>query len=586
MKGGLNYNETKFVDARVKKLIELITNLTLTIPPHQRDYSWQDEEVEEFLEDVEYLISQDFNSIEAMPHFLGSFVFIENQDDKSFEIIDGQQRITTTMLYFNAIRLLAKKYLNNPDKYNIIVARTNEYIYKSRPGQAIETRLTLGRANEFFNKILKAENIEEISEIYNLHNKRDVDVNLFNAFKKIYMHIENNLKDKVFERLLKYVEAVQTMMVAIEIVVQHPGVAYIVFETLNARGRELSAANLIKNELLKVATDQNSFDEVLKIWSSMIEEITQYEKADVTDFLINSFWSNFRYIPQSNLFNEVKKLLNDKKAIDYAKSIEADYINYLKIASFNKSEDKKFTKKVIETLDELNNFLNIKRIYPILLAGANKTTSEEFEELVIKSVNFAFRYKTVLNKSADTLVKLISDLSVKLRREEIDLKRVYEKFREEASDSDFKTAFVDFRPGTNKLGFYVIKKIEDYLSKGQGIRVLDQSPTQHLEHILPKKPNSIDWPHIYNSDEIDERFNIYVNKIGNLTVLEKDINQYIKNRSFNFKNSNNEKKDYQHSLLKLPKEIQNYLIDDKWSFESIDKRGEALADLAVRVWSI
>jgi len=487
MKGGLNYNETKFVDAKVKKLIELITNLTLTIPPHQRDYSWQDEEVEKFLEDVEYLMSQDFNGIEAMPHFLGSFVFIENQNDKSFEIIDGQQRITTTMLYFNAIRLIAKKYLNNPDEYNIIVARTNEYIYKSRPGQAIETRLTLGRAHEFFNKLLKAENIDEISEIYNIHNKRDVDVNLFNAFRKIYMHIENNLKDKIFERLLKYVEAVQTMMVAIEIVVQQPGVAYIIFETLNARGKELSAANLIKNELLKVATEQNSFDEVLKIWSSMIEEITQYEKADVTDFLINSFWSNFKYIPQSNLFNEVKKLLNDTRAIDYAKSIETDYINYLKIASFNKSEDKKFTKKVIETLDELNNFLNIKRIYPILLAGANKTTPEEFEELVIKSVNFAFRYKTVLNKSADTLVKLISDLAVKLRKHEIDLKRVYEKFREEASDSDFKTAFVDFRPGTNKLGFYVIKKIEDFLSEGQGIRVLDQSATQHLEHILPKK---------------------------------------------------------------------------------------------------
>ena len=586
MKGGLNYNETKFVDAKVKKLIELITNLTLTIPPHQRDYSWESEEVEEFLEDVEYLMSQNFESIEAMPHFLGSFVFIENQDDKSFEIIDGQQRITTTMLYFNAIRLLAKKHLHNPDEYNIIVARTNEYIYKSRPGQGIETRLTLGRANDFFNKLLKADNIEEISEIYNSHNKRDVDINLFNAFTKIYMHIESNLKEEIFEKLLKYIEAVQTMMVAIEIVVQQPGVAYIVFETLNARGRELSAANLIKNELLKEATNQNSFDEILKIWSSMIEEITQYEKADVTDFLINSFWSNFRYIPQNNLFNEVKKLLNEINAIDYAKSIEADYINYLKIASFNKSEDKKFTKKVIETLDELNNFLNIKRIYPILLAGANKTTPEEFEELVIKSVNFAFRYKTVLNKSADTLVKLVSDLAIKLRQDKISLNNIYEKFKEEASDSDFKTAFVDFRPGTNKLGFYVIKKIEDYLSKGQGIKVLDQSPTQHLEHILPKTPNFIDWPHIYNLNEIDERFNIYVNKIGNLTVLEKDINQYIKNKSFSFKNSNEVEKDYQHSLLKLPKEIQKYLINGKWGFESIDKRGEDLAKLAIKVWNI
>jgi hypothetical protein len=52
------------------------------------------------------------------------------------------------------------------------------------------------------------------------------------------------------------------------------------------------------------------------------------------------------------------------------------------------------------------------------------------------------------------------------------------------------------------------------------------------------------WLHIYNGDELDERFNLYIQKIGNLTVLEKDINQYIKNKAT---------KDYQHSVLKLPK---------------------------------
>jgi len=586
MKGGLEYNETKFVDAKVKKLVDLITNLNLTVPPHQRDYSWGKEEIEEFLDDVEYLMSQDFNSIDSLPHFLGAFVFIENEEDKSYEIIDGQQRITTTMLYFNAIRLLAKKYLQG-EELSIVLERSREYIYKSRPGQEIKLRLKLGRADDFFNKLLKSEKIEDISEIFNsLSKKRDVDIRLYDAFETIYSHIESNLKDNIFAKLLKYIEAVQTMMVAIEIVVQQPGIAYIIFETLNARGKELSAANLIKNELLKYAEKQNSFDNVLNIWSAMVEEITQYEKADITDFLINSYWSNFKYIPQTTLFSGVKSLLEKIKAIEYAQTIENDYLNYTKIAGFNKSIDTKFSKKVVSALEELNDFLNIKRIYPLLLAGAYKLNGNDFEELVIKSVNFAFRYKTVLNKSADTLVKLSSDLAIKLRENEIDLKGIYEIFRKEASDSDFKIAFADFRPGTNKLGFYVIRKIEDYLSKGQGIKVLDQSPNQHLEHILPKKTTKIDWPHIFNGDEIDDRFNIYINKIGNLTVLEKDINQYIKNKSFNFKNSNEVQKDYQHSVLKLPKQIQNYLIEDKWTFESIDKRGKDLAKLAVDVWKI
>ncbi|BAF70784.1 DUF262 domain-containing protein [Nitratiruptor sp. SB155-2] len=587
MKGGLNYNETKFVDTNVKKLVDLITNLNLTVPPHQRDYSWEREEIEEFLDDVDYLMSQDFNSIEALPHFLGAFVFIENNEDKSYEIIDGQQRITTTMLYFNAIRLLAKKYIKGED-ISTILARCHEYIYKSRPGQEVKLRLKLGRADDFFNKLLKADKIEDISKIFNsLSKKRDVDIKLYNAFEIIYSHIESNIKDDlVSKKLLKYIEAVQTMMVAIEIVVQQPGIAYIIFETLNARGKELSAANLIKNELLKYAEKQNSFDNVLNIWSMMVEEITQYEKADITDFLINSYWSNFKYIPQTSLFSGVKELLEEITAKEYAETIENDYLNYTKIAGFNKSVDSKFSKKVISTLEDLNDFLNIRRIYPLLLAGAYKLDNNDFEKLVIKSVNFAFRYKTVLNKSADTLVKLSSNLAIKLRKNEITLNEIYEIFRKEASDSDFKTAFTDFRPGTNKLGFYVIRKIEDYLSQGQGVKVLDQSPNQHLEHILPKRPTQIDWPNIFNGDEIDDRFNIYVNKIGNLTVLEKDINQYIKNKSFSFKNSNDEKKDYQHSVLKLPKKIQNYLVDNKWNFESIDKRGEDLAKLAVDVWAL
>jgi len=590
MKNGLAYNETKFIDSEVKKLGDLISNLSLTIPSHQRDYSWGEEEVEEFLNDIEYLMVQNFESLEALPHFLGSFVFIKN-NNKEYEIIDGQQRITTSMLYFNSIRLLSSKYLDGND-LSTINTRVHEYIYKNKAGQKLETRLKLSRGHDFFKKLLESQNIEKISDSYNsLANKKDVDINLFNAFAKIYNHIEKSLKENYYQILLKYIEAVQTMMVAIEIVVQEPGIAYIVFETLNARGKELTSSNLIKNELLKYAKKQDSFDDILSIWSLMVEEITQYPKSDVTDFLINSFWSNFKYIPQNNLFLEIKILLKDKKAIDYIKTIENDYINYLKISGFNKSISDKFSKSIINNLEELNEFLNIKRIYPLVLAGAYMLNKDEFEDLVKKSINFSFRYKTVLNKSADSLVKIISDLSVKLRNNNIILDDIFKKFKEEANDNDFKTEFINFRPRTNKLAFYVIKKIEDYLSNGQGIQVLDQSPTQHLEHIMPKKPTSLEWGHIYNGNEIDEKFNIYINKIGNLTVLEKDINLHIKNKSFNFKNNNNDKKDYKNSVLKLPAQLEEYLVEIEnnekyWNFNSIEERGKKLAELAINVWDL
>ncbi|MEZ0322816.1 MAG: DUF262 domain-containing HNH endonuclease family protein [Hydrogenothermaceae bacterium] len=591
MKGGIYYNETKFVDAKVKKLVDLILESEFTIPKYQRDYSWGKEEIEEFLDDVEALMNQDFGSDQSLPHFLGSFVFIEKREEERtcYEIIDGQQRITTTMLYFKAIELVAKEYLSGGEYNNIytIYTRIYTYIYKSMAGQEPRLlRLELGRANDFFRRIISAQNIEEVESIYNNIPRRDIDVinNIYNAFNQIYKHIKDKLRNipdttQLFQYILKYIEAVQTMMVAIKIVVQQPSVAYIVFETLNARGKELSSADLIKNMILMKTSNKEEFENVSNIWSQMIEEITQYKEADVTDFLINSYWSNYGYIKKDSLYDEVKDRLEEGGVSKYVETIKTDYLNYLKIAGFDTNPNEKFSEKTIKYLKELNDYLQIERVYPLLLAGASILSKEEFEELTRITINFAFRYKTVLNKSPDGLIKLISRLSIELRNGGKEkLREIMEEFKREASDNDFKTSFPDFKPRTTKLGFYVIKKIEDFLSKGQGITVLNQSPSQHLEHILPKNPKMEEWPHIYRGQGLDERFNIYVDKIGNLTILEADINKRIRNKPFEFKKS-----EYRNSRLLLPKEISK---NENWDFDSIDERGKYLAQLAIQVWNL
>jgi hypothetical protein len=119
--------------------------------------------------------------------------------------------------------------------------------------------------------------------------------------------------------------------------------------------------------------------------------------------------------------------------------------------------------------------------------------------------------------------------------------------------------------------------------------VLDQSPNQHLEHIMPQTANVTDWPHLYANlitEELDEKFSSYVNRIGNHTVFERDINGHIKNKKFTYKDSNPTNKDYQHSTLKLPAVIKNYLNHNLWDFKSIDDRGKDLAQHAVNTWTL
>ena len=593
MEGGIFYNETKFVDAKVKKLGSLIQNMVLHIPPHQRDYSWEQEDVNQFLSDVKDIIKLDFSNPAALPHFIGSFVFIRDNDKNSYEIIDGQQRATTTMLYFFVIKLLASKFLkDNYDYLYSIRSRVERYIYKSEAGQPVALRLTLGRAYRFFEKVLLAPSLEEVNKIYDgYNNKKDVEKRIYFTIKNIFSTLENEIKDvstqDCYNILLKYIEAVFTMMVAIEIIVQEAGVAYTIFETLNKRGKELSAANLIKNSLLQKAEKEGSDKRVLTIWSEMVEEITQHESSDITDFIANSYYSRYgEYINSTLLFDKIKNKLNSIKALSYAEGLEKDYKPYTKIKGFNSTEDEYFSKETLEYLYHLKKSLNIVRADPLLLAGHEILAPTDFQELVKATVNFAFRYKTVMGKSADTLVKLSTHLALSLRDDNLTVKDIKNSFLENANDNAFKISFETFCPGTNKIGFYIIKKIEDHLSNGQGIKVSDQSPLQHLEHIMPQNINETEWGHLYEGGKKHEKFSSYLDRVGNLTILERNINCHIKNKSFNHKILNEEQKGYSNSALKLPKKIQNFSNNGLWDFSSIDKRSKYLAELAIKVWSL
>ncbi len=594
MKNGLDFIADRFVSTKASKLMDLVENKHFNIPHHQRDYSWEEKEINPFLNDIEKLKMQDFNDEKSLPHFIGAMVFIKNENTASFEIIDGQQRLTTTMLYFAMLKLISQN-LTGIEQITVN-ARIHAYIYSSRLGQPLKTRLTLERAQIFYENMLQQQTWDDIEIYYNgLQVSKDVDKRIFNACELIYKYLEKRLEQfyndnsKLYERIMQYLEAVQTMMVGIEIFVEQPGVAYTVFETLNARGKELSSANLIKNTLLSFAERQGTEGTVLNIWTNIIEEITRYDNIDITDFLRDSYYSRYGQFTKDNLFNEIKEKLetNQITAIDYINEVNEDYLPYLKFKLLDKNTDNYFTPSVYEKLDELNNYIKVTRIYPLLLSGRAVLSIKDFEDLVDSAVNFAFRYIVVMKQSADSLLNLITIWSTTLRQKTTDIDNIKLEMDNKASDYSFKQAFEIFAPGTQYQRFYIIKKIEDMLTGGQGITVLDQSPTQHLEHIMPQRPNFTDWPHLYvDPDKLDEKFSTYVNRIGNHTVLEKDINAHIKNKNFSYKNSNSIELDYQHSVLKLPKEIKNYLNNNQWNYDSIDARGKYLATQAIKVWSL
>jgi hypothetical protein len=123
--------------------------------------------------------------------------------------------------------------------------------------------------------------------------------------------------------------------------------------------------------------------------------------------------------------------------------------------------------------------------------------------------------------------------------------------------------------------------IEHWLGAGAGMLPNPQSPAQHLEHIFPRNPAQGEWPPIEKAE-----LGLIVNRIGNLLVLEADINKHIKNKSYAYKKQNSKNLDYTHSALQMPRKLEDFEEDGSWGRSSIEKRQEALAYDAVKVWPL
>ena len=117
----------------------------LDIPPHQRDYAWTDEEVEQLFSDLEAAYR------DSAEYFLGTIVAIENKTTGELSIVDGQQRMTTTYLLLAAIR----DYLDsNEIGDEISTSLQNSYLFSSDRRESFKQRLCLTLMTGHFSRSL------------------------------------------------------------------------------------------------------------------------------------------------------------------------------------------------------------------------------------------------------------------------------------------------------------------------------------------------------------------------------------------------------------------------------------------------
>ncbi len=362
------------------------------------------------------------------------------------------------------------------------------------------------------------------------------------------------------------------------------------FETLNERGLDLSQADLIKNKLLEHAKEEGekSVDRISKQWTDIL---TNYEeqspkKLELPQIIQFSYTYRHKLVKKEEIFETISKNLNtgvvDTKEL--TSQFRADSKNW---RTFLLGDLPNWSKEIEEIQYAIFDPLWKSHCTPFIMATFDLFSDEidELKKYLKLCENFLFREGLIGKASVSSLQEVFSIASHILKSEK-NLDSVARHFKENSSDIMFTDLFKTFKITNMKQGFYITWKLEKNLSSKLDFRPADLNAAQHLEYIMPKKPNS-DW----NEIEKEESFNLYINRIGNLLSVPRKTTQELKHFSFNKKISPEIDISYKNSKLHLPKEIANnqnsWTNNGVWDFSSIEKRQNYLAEkYAGKIWSL
>ena len=242
----------KFILTEQEKLKSIFTNeYSFQIPKFQREYSWEDEHVENFWRDL----FTHYNEDEPSEYYFGTLILVDQSDTgDNFYVIDGQQRLTTSMVLLALIRDIHLDLGNTSDAEVV-----NSYLYNEDTNGQI---LSLSRNNaDFFNDVIlpSEPSKDKDAKCRNvaLRNKalRDCYMNLRKFIDEELTKYEEPDDKKTFlnslyTHFIKYFVVVRT---TIDSVVR----AHKIFETINHRGQDLQESDLVKNFLLSVIEEGN-----------------------------------------------------------------------------------------------------------------------------------------------------------------------------------------------------------------------------------------------------------------------------------------------------------------------------------------
>lgn len=539
-------------------------NEVFDVPSYQRRYSWNEEQSEELWRDLDS-IERDEN------HFLGSIVVLtEVHDPSSFnhlELVDGQQRMTTLLIILSVLR----------DKYKQFNEETseeiqNDLLFNSKFDNKAP-KLKLGELDDKkFQKILKDKDKEGGSRL-----------------EDAYEYFSNKLEGKTREELNEIRDKLLENLSVVLIYSETEKAAFRLFETLNDRGLELSAIDLMKNYLLKKSVERGGINrkKVKEDWKNIIKNLDDVDKKIR---LFRHYFMSAKSpetndkVTQSKVYERFKEIIDEEKGItieEYTRDMKEQSEVYRDIVTAEVDEfPESVNSKVNFHLRNLRAIGASPARTLILRAFREEINGEDLIELLELIETFTVR-RIIGRMTTAPLDRFYNQLALEAFEKENTLETIENFFAENVPNNDeFISNFKDRQHRMNDQTKYLLDTLEreHFMNEGTGKRIQGRYEV-HIEHIAPRGTFNAKkyskWLDYLGVTE--EEFEELKDTIGNLTLLEKKLNLKASDNPFQQK-----KEEYRNSDFKMTEKL---LEEEKWSTERIRNRSEELAKIANQIWS-
>jgi uncharacterized protein with ParB-like and HNH nuclease domain len=551
---------------------KLLAGNKIFVPAYQRAYSWDTEldknktqkHVNVFLTDLE-----DYNKSSAStPYYFGHFLF-EEKNESNFGVIDGQQRLTTIIIFLSALfsRLKTIRSLTENEEvlFENMIKRKSNYIFSTV---------------EYDNQLFKDYVIDQTKK-----NKNGLDtesarriVNAFDFFSKALIE-----KDQVYlSKMLKTIN--EASCSAHPVKNESEAIQMFIFQ--NNRGKKPSNLEIIKAQFMfnvhLYGGDEkdNLIDEIKNRFEKIYKSISSIEfKINEDDVLVYTLRVHFNSLWESNAIERINKLLSETNPISFIKAFTNSLaVSFEYLTSFFGKDERENIE--IHSLLTLGGF---SIAIPFVIKAYNYgLQTKEICKICSSMEAMVLRHRLIGTRAE--LTSRINDIYQKFTSEQPEVKPIVDRveWMKNISNDNWWWSYWNknelekaIQGGINHTtAKFLLWKYENHLENqgknGYSLTRFDSIENPELEHIAPQTPTNGE-PIAAGYCEYDEEFrNQYIDCLGNYLLLSKSHNCSVGNKPFSTKRNT-------YSHLGQQREIQNMTNDEEiWNKQKISYRKQKI----------